>query len=69
MKLSLPAAALNPPPLIAGEDLKRLGIALGPAYKDILEAVRDEQLEGRIASLADALEMIRTRFGEHLRHK
>ena len=69
MKLALPAAELNPPPLITGEDLKRLGIALGPAYKDILEAMRDEQLEGRIASLSDALELIRTRFGDHLRHK
>ena len=28
-KLALPAAALNPHPLITGEDLKRLGIALG----------------------------------------
>ncbi len=68
-KLALPAASLNPPPLISGEDLKRLGIALGPAYKDILEAVRDEQLEGRIASLDDALEVIRIRFADHIRRK
>ncbi len=68
-KLELPAAALNPPPLITGEDLKQLGIALGPTYKDILEAVRDEQLEGRIASVAEAVELIHNRFGEHVRHK
>ena len=68
-KLALPAAALDPPPLITGEDLKRLGIALGPAYKDILEAVRDEQLEGRIVSLEEATQFIYARFGEHVRRK
>ena len=68
-KLALPAAALNPQPLITGEDLKRLGIALGPAYREILEAVRDEQLEGRIASTSEAVELIRTRFAEHVRAK
>jgi len=68
-KLALPVAALNPPPLITGEDLKRLGIALGPAYKDILESVRDEQLEGRIGSLDEAIKLIHSRFGEHDRRK
>lgn len=68
-KLALPTVALNPPPLITGEDLKRLGIALGPAYKDILEAVRDEQLEGRIGSLEEATKLIHARFGEQVRRK
>jgi tRNA nucleotidyltransferase/poly(A) polymerase len=68
-KLALPAAALNPPPLITGEDLKRLGIALGPAYKEILESVRDEQLEGRIASIEEAKGLIEARFSIHVRRK
>lgn len=68
-KLALPPAALNPPPLITGEDLKRLGIALGPTYKDILEAVRDEQLEGRIGSLTEAVEWIRRHFVALIRQK
>src|SRR6185436_20230919 len=68
-KLALPVAALDPPPLISGEDLKRLGIALGPAYKDILESVRNEQLDGRIASLEEAVTLIHARFGEHIRRK
>lgn len=66
-KLALPAAALNPPPLITGEDLKRLGISLGPTYRDILEAVRDEQLEGRLGSADDAVAFIRRRYAVHLR--
>lgn len=68
-KLALPPAALNPPPLISGEDLKKLGIALGPTYKDILEAVRDEQLEGRIGALAEAVEWIRGHFAGLIRQK
>ncbi|MFN0018193.1 MAG: CCA tRNA nucleotidyltransferase [Pirellulaceae bacterium] len=68
-KLTLPAAALDPPPLITGEDLKKLGIALGPTYKDILEMVRDEQLEGRIGSLTEAVELIHTRFAGQIRKR
>jgi poly(A) polymerase len=68
-KLDLPPAALNPPPLITGEELKQLGIELGPAYKEILESVRDEQLEGRVGSLEEAIEFIQSRFGEHIRRK
>lgn len=68
-KLTLPPAALNPSPLITGEDLKGLGIALGPTYKGILEAVRDEQLEGRIGSLTEAVEWIRRHFVGLIRQK
>jgi len=54
-KLSLPAAELNPPPLITGDDLKQLGIPTGPAYRELLDAVRDAQLEQRIATRDEAL--------------
>jgi hypothetical protein len=53
-KLALPAEVLNPPPLITGDDLKPLGIRPGPQYKVILDTVRDEQLEGRLASREEA---------------
>jgi poly(A) polymerase len=54
-KLALPAAELNPPPLITGNDLKAVGIDPGPIYKQILEAVRDAQLEKKLTSQDDAL--------------
>lgn len=54
-KLALPADELNPPPLITGENLKKAGIRPGPAYKDILDAVRDAQLEKRLATKDEAL--------------
>jgi tRNA nucleotidyltransferase/poly(A) polymerase len=64
-KLQLPPAALNPPVLITGNDLKRLGIPAGPAYRPILDAVRDAQLDQRIRSRDGALELARQLAGEH----
>jgi hypothetical protein len=58
-KLRLPPEELDPPPLITGNDLRRLGIPRGPAYKQILRAVRDAQLEQRIITEQQALEMAR----------
>jgi tRNA nucleotidyltransferase/poly(A) polymerase len=54
-KLALPAAELNPSPLITGDDLKQLGIPPGPAYRELLDAVRDAQLEKRITTRDEAL--------------
>ncbi len=62
-KLSLPAAELNPPPFLTGDDLKRVGISPGPAYRTILEAVRDAQLEGRITSREEALALAKKHEG------
>jgi tRNA nucleotidyltransferase/poly(A) polymerase len=58
-KLALPASELNPPPLITGEDLKTIGIPPGPEYRTILDAVRDAQLEKRIATRDEALSLAR----------
>jgi poly(A) polymerase len=59
-KLALPTAELNPPPLISGEDLKDLGVPPGPAYRDLLDAARNAQLEKSIATRDDAIFLIRT---------
>ena len=63
-KLALPAAELNPPPLITGDDLKQLGLPPGPAYRDLLEAARDAQLEKRITTRDDAFELVKQRLGQ-----
>jgi poly(A) polymerase len=57
-KLALPREQLNPPPLMTGDDLKALGIPPGPAYRELLEAVRDVQLDGQISSLAEAQQLV-----------
>jgi poly(A) polymerase len=58
-KLALPTQVLNPPSLITGEDLKQLGIPQGPAYRELLDAARDAQLEGKLTTRDDALAYVR----------
>jgi poly(A) polymerase len=51
--------ALRPPPLLTGKDLKSLGYAPGPLFREILEAVEDAQLEDRLASREAAIGFVR----------
>jgi poly(A) polymerase len=53
------AEPLIPAPLVTGRDLIDLGIEPGPRFKQWLEAVQTEQLEGRIDQRAAALDFIR----------
>lgn len=57
--LDLPAALVNPPPLINGEDLKLLGLTPGPQFRAILDQVRDAQLESLINTPEEALLLAR----------
>jgi poly(A) polymerase len=57
-KLALAPEVLNPPPLLTGDDLIRHGVPRGPLYKTLLDRVRYEQLEGRIVSQQEALELV-----------
>ena len=43
-----------PPPLVTGEDLIAAGLRPGPAFKRVLDAAYDEQLEGRLTNAATA---------------
>jgi hypothetical protein len=58
-KLALPEAELDPPPLITGEDVKAAGIAPGPEYRALLDAARDAQLLGQIATRDAALALVK----------
>ena len=49
-------------PLVSGNDLIALGHRPGPAFREILEAVEDAQLEGALATREQALEFVRERF-------
>jgi poly(A) polymerase len=51
-------AELNPPPLLTGDDLKRLGLIPGPEFKRILERIREAQLEGTIRSSQEAQQFL-----------
>jgi len=63
-KLALPPEALNPPPLITGDDLKAAGIPAGKIYRDLLTDARDAQLEGEIRTPEQALQRALTRWKE-----
>ena len=65
-KLSeLPPERLKPAPLISGDDLIQAGYVPGPAFQQMLREVEDAQLEGRIHTGAEALAMVRARFGRN----
>jgi poly(A) polymerase len=53
------AAPLIPPPLVTGRDLIALGQPPGPRFKELLEAVETEQLEGRLTDRESALEWVK----------
>ena len=46
---------LNPAPILGGDDLKKMRLPPGPAFKRILDAVREGQLDGTIATHEQAL--------------
>ena len=53
-----PESVLNPPPLITGDDLTARGLKPGPLFKQLLDAVRESQLEGTITTATEAMEMV-----------
>ena len=59
---ALPEAAIRPKPLVSGDDLIAAGYAPGPRFKEILAAVEDAQLEGRLPSRETALEFVKRQF-------
>ena len=59
-----PAEEVRPSRLLTGDDLKSQGFRPGPAFRDILEAAEDAQLEGKIADHQDALLWLAENFGQ-----
>jgi poly(A) polymerase len=43
---------------VTGHDLIALGLRPGPAFRDILEAVYNAQLEGQVRTREEALELV-----------
>jgi poly(A) polymerase len=58
----IPPEKMRPAPLVRGEDLIAQGHAPGPKFREILSAVEDAQLEGRLPSRDAALEFVRREF-------
>src|SRR6202042_1919989 len=58
----IPPENIRPPALMTGDDLIAAGYVPGPRFGEILEAVEDAQLEGRLLSREDALEFVKNKF-------
>lgn len=59
-----PAEAVRPQRLITGEDLKALGFKPGSVFREVLQAIEDAQLDGKIGSREEALSFARDNFGQ-----
>jgi poly(A) polymerase len=55
-----PPEAVRPPKLVTGDDLKDMGFVPGPRFKEILLAVEEAQLEGRLSDRESALQFARS---------
>lgn len=57
--LAATPGGLNPEPFINGDDLHSLGLVPGPRFKSVLAQMYDAQLEARIQTRVEALELVR----------
>jgi poly(A) polymerase len=60
--LEVTPETIRPQPLLSGDDLIAAGLKPGPAFRQILEAVEDAQLEGRLPNREAALQFLRSQF-------
>jgi poly(A) polymerase len=61
-RAEIPAEKMRPVPLVTGDDLIAAGHLPGPKFREILTAVEDAQLEGRLPSRDAALAFVRREF-------
>jgi poly(A) polymerase len=61
-RAEIPAEKMRPAPLVTGDDLIAAGHVPGPRFREILSAVEDAQLEGRLPSRDAALDFVRREF-------
>jgi hypothetical protein len=57
-RLAWPPERLNPQPILDGSDLIAHGLAPGPRFSELLEKVRDAQLNGEVATRQEALALV-----------
>jgi poly(A) polymerase len=61
-RAEIPVEKMRPVPLVTGDDLIAEGHVPGPKFREILSAVEDAQLEGRLNARDAALEFVRREF-------
>jgi len=63
----LPEESIRPKPLLSGDDLIAEGYQPGPQFKQMLGAVEDAQLDGKLRSKTEALNFLRSYFPQQAR--
>jgi poly(A) polymerase len=61
---TLPSEQIRPVLLITGDDLIAAGYKPGPMFKELLTAVEDAQLDGKISTKEEAMELVHQRAKE-----
>ena len=59
---AIPPEKMRPAPLVTGDDLIEAGYTPGPRFKEILAAIEDGQLEGRLQSKDEAMQLVAREF-------
>src|SRR5271166_1373711 len=57
-----PPEEIRPEPVLSGRELIEIGYAPGPRFKEMLAAVEDAQLEGKVQSREAAVELVKRVF-------
>ena len=57
-----PPEQVRPPRLLTGDDLITMGLVPGPSYKEILGAVEDAQLNGKIRNREEAVAFVKEEY-------
>ena len=55
VRLSWPQDRLDPPPLLTGDTLRLLGYKPGPNFREVLQAIRNSQLDLLITTESEAI--------------
>jgi putative nucleotidyltransferase with HDIG domain len=63
-RVEMPEETVRPKPLLTGDELIAVGYIPGPAFKEMLTAAEDAQLEGLVATRDEALRLVREKFGQ-----
>jgi len=62
MLAETPHEEIHPPKLLTGDDLLEMGYRQGPVFRQILATVEDAQLEGKLGTKEDAVQLVRSKF-------
>ena len=60
---AMPEETVRPRPLISGRELIAAGYTPGAGFREMLRAAEDAQLEGTVATEAEALKLVAKKFG------